>query len=463
MTIRRLATVLAADVVAFSARMERDEAGTLQRMKELQRDIVQPRALEHGGRLVKTTGDGFLVEFSSPSEALRSALEVQQQIRSQNDDLRLRIGINLGDILVEEDGDLYGDDVNIAARLQALADPGGIIVSGKVFDEVEGQAICTFEARGKQQLKNISRPVRIYAVTSPEAPKGLRSVDLAGLKQDIRYCRSQGGVRLAWAAIGQGPPIVKAANWLSHLEYDWQSPLWHHLYEGLARDHTLIRYDARGNGLSDWEVPEVSLEAFVSDLEAVVDAAGLGRFPLLGLSQGAAVSIAYAVRHPERVSHLILYGGFAVCPLKRSPEERQKREAFITLVRIGWDDQDSTARDLFVSQLIPDGTPEQRRVFAEQQRMTTSGACAARYLEAVGNFDVRDLLGQVEVPTLVMHTRGDILNPVELGRDLAAGIRGARFVVFPGRNHVIPEDDPAAERFFEEVRLFLREERLGQG
>ena len=132
-------------------------------------------------------------------------------------------------------------------------------------------------------------------------------------------------------------------------------------------------------------------------------------------------------------------------------------------MRIGWDDQDSTARDLFVSQLIPDGTPEQRRVFAEQQRMTTSGACAARYLEAVGNFDVRDLLGQVEVPTLVMHTRGDILNPVELGRDLAAGIRGARFVVFPGRNHVIPEDDPAAERFFEEVRLFLREERLGQG
>jgi pimeloyl-ACP methyl ester carboxylesterase len=384
---------------------------------------------------------------------VRCALETQD--RTKDSGLTLRIGVNLGEILVEDDGDIYGDDVNIAARLQAMADPGGIMVSGKVFDEVEDQTICEFDPRGKQQVKNIARPVRIYAVVTSPASKALRSVDLASMRQEINYCRSRDGVRLAWARVGDGPPLVKTANWLNHLEYDWQSPVWHHMFTGLAHGHTLIRYDARGNGLSDWEVSEVSLEAFVRDLEAVVDAAGLDRFPLLGISQGAAISITYAIRHPERVSGLILYGGFALGPLKRSSEERSKREAFAMLARVGWEDQDSTVRDLFVSQLLPDGTPEQRRLLAEQQRTTTTGECAARYMEVVGNFDVRDLLPQVAVPTLVMHARGDLICPIEAGRQMASKIDGARFVALPGRNHVLPEDDPAAERFFEEVRLFL--------
>jgi pimeloyl-ACP methyl ester carboxylesterase len=227
------------------------------------------------------------------------------------------------------------------------------------------------------------------------------------------------------------------------------------LFLGLAKDRTLIRYDARGNGLSDWDVPEVSLDSFVRDLETVVEAAGVKRFPLLGISQGAAISIAYAVRHPERVSHLMLYGGFALGANKRSPQEKAKRDALATLVRGGWEDREATVRDIFVSQLLPDGTPEQRSLFAEQQRTTTSGECAARYLEAVGAFDIRDLLSRVRIPTLVMHTRGDLICPLEAGRQMAAGIPGARFLVFPGRNHILPEDDPAAERFFDEIQLFL--------
>jgi class 3 adenylate cyclase/pimeloyl-ACP methyl ester carboxylesterase len=451
MTARRLAAILAADVVGFSTMMECDEAGTFRRIKDLQREVIEPSLREHGGRLVKTTGDGFLVEFSSASEALRSAVKLQQDARAE--ELRLRIGINLGEIIVEEDGDIYGDDVNVAARLEALADPGGIMVSGKVFDEVEDQEICAFEPRGKQQVKNISRALRLYAAAIGKTSKTVRSVDLT--KQEIRHCRSRDEVRLAWTKIGDGPPLMKAANWMSHLGHDWQSPVWHHLFAGLARDYTLYRYDSRGNGLSDWEVPEVSIDAFVWDLEAVVNATGLDRFPLLGISQGAAVSIAYAARHPERVSHLILYGGFAAGPLKRSPEEKAKREAFITLARIGWEDEDSTVRDIFVSQLIPDGTPEQRRQFAELHRITTSSECAARYIETAGNLDVRELLPQISIPTLVLHTRGDLICPLEAGRAMASGIPGARFVVLPGRNHVIPEDDPAADRFFEEVRLFL--------
>jgi class 3 adenylate cyclase/pimeloyl-ACP methyl ester carboxylesterase len=457
MTTRRLAAVLAADVAGFSGLMERDEDGTLRRVKELQRGIIEPRIGDHGGRLVKTTGDGFLVEFASASEAVICAVEIQRELsRADGAALELRIGVNLGEIIVESDGDIYGDDVNIAARLQGLADPGGIVVSGKVFDEVEDNGLCAFESRGKQQVKNIARAVRTYVVVSGDKPAPRRSVDLASMKQEIDYCRSTDGVRLAWAKVGQGPPLVKASNWMNHLETDWQSPVWHHLFEGLARERTLIRYDARGNGLSDWEVPEVSLEAFVRDLETVVDAAGLERFPLLGISQGAAISITYAVRHPERVSHLILYGGFALGPLKRSAQEKAKREALATLVRAGWEDEESTVRDIFVSQLVPDATPEQRRALAEQQRVITTGECAARYMEATGAFDVRDLLPKVTVPTLAMHSRGDLICPLEAGRAMAAGIPGARFVVLPGRNHVLPEDDPAAERFFEEIALFLR-------
>ena len=248
---------------------------------------------------------------------------------------------------------------------------------------------------------------------------------------------------------------MKVANWMNHLEYDWESPVWHHILEALARRHTLIRYDARGNGLSDWDVDELSLDAWVRDLEAVVDAAGLQRFPLLGMSQGCAVCIAYAVRHPERVSHLALYGGFALGGRKRSPQEQAKRDAMTTLIRLGWGANEPTFRQIFTSLFIPEGTKEQVDSFNELQRKTTSPDCAARYFEVVGDFDVRELLPKVTARTLVMHARDDMLCPIEAGRQMAAGIPNARFVAFPGRNHIFLEDEPARDRFFDELELFL--------
>jgi hypothetical protein len=167
---------------------------------------------------------------------------------------------------------------------------------------------------GPRNLKNIEKPVDVYAVDVSEIAGVLST------RQQIGYCRARDGVRIAYAKAGRGPPLVKTGNWLNHLEYDWESPVWRHLLHGLAKDHTLVRYDARGNGLSDWEVDELSLDAWVADLEAVVDAAAVERFPLLGISAGCAVSIAYAVRHPERVSHLILYGGYAA-GLSSDPSE----------------------------------------------------------------------------------------------------------------------------------------------
>src|SRR5262245_19884163 len=188
------------------------------------------------------------------------------------------------------------------------------------------------------------------------------------MTQEIGYVRAADGVRLAYARVGEGPPLVKSANWLNHLEYDWESPIWHHLLEGLARNHTLIRYDARGNGLSDWDVGELSLDAWVSDLESVVGAVGIERFPLLGVSQGCAISVAYAVRHPARVSHLVLYGGWALGCAKRSPEEGERRKAMATLMRLGWGMDNPAFRQMWTALFIPEGTKEQADWFNDLQR-----------------------------------------------------------------------------------------------
>ena len=272
--------------------------------------------------------------------------------------LAFRIGINIGDIILE-DGDIYGDGVNVAARLEGLAETGGICLSRQAHDQVEGKLDLNYKPLGHQNLKNIAKPVEAYAISFHRSEPGAKRSGGASMQQEINFCRAPDGVRLAWAKVGSGPPLVKAANWMNHLEYDWQSPVWHHVLEGLARENTLIRYDARGNGLSDWDVDEISLNVWVSDLETVVAAAGVERFPLLGVSQGCAISIAYAVRHPNRVSHLILYGGFALGANKRSAAEKEKREAMATLMRVGWGTDDPSFRQLFTSLFIPEGSKEQ--------------------------------------------------------------------------------------------------------
>ncbi len=450
MVERRLAAILAADVAGYSRLMGADEEGTLAQLKRHRQALVDPKIEEHRGRIVKTTGDGMLVEFASVVDAVRCAVEVQRGMSERNANvsvdkrIEFRVGVNLGDIIIDDD-DIYGDGVNIAARLEGIAEPGGICISRQAHDHLLEKLSFTCKKLGLRNLKNIAKPVEVYAV----------NFDSVSMTQEIKYCRASDGVRLAYATVGQGPPLVKTANWMNHLEYDWESPIWHHLLEGLARNHTVVRYDARGNGLSDWDVDELSLEAWVGDLETVVDAVGLGRFPLFGVSQGCAISIAYAVRHPERLSHLILYGGFALGRGKRSPREHEQTKAMGTLMRLGWGMDSPAFRQMFTSLFIPEGTKEQADWFNDLQRRTTSPECAARYLDVVGDLDVRELLPQVQVPTLVMHVRGDLVSPIDAGRQMAAGIPGARFIALPGRNHLFLKHEPAAARFFEEINLFL--------
>jgi serine/threonine protein kinase/pimeloyl-ACP methyl ester carboxylesterase len=284
------------------------------------------------------------------------------------------------------------------------------------------------------------------------------------MEQEIHFCTTEDGVRIAYATVGEGPPLVKAANWLSHLEWDWRSPVWRHLLAEFARDHTFIRYDERGNGLSDWNVADLSFEAWVKDLESVVEAAGVDRFPLLGISQGGAVAIAYAVRHPERVSKLILYGAYARgWAAREQPEEIEQRQAQLTLVKLGWGKDNPAFRQLWTSLYAPDATPEQAQSFNDLQRISTSPQNAVKLLNTMGDINVVDLLPQVTVPTLVLHCRDESGVPFEEGRLLASTIPGARFVPLDGRNHLLLEGAPAWGTFVKELRRFLGTEHTSIG
>jgi pimeloyl-ACP methyl ester carboxylesterase/DNA-binding winged helix-turn-helix (wHTH) protein len=291
----------------------------------------------------------------------------------------------------------------------------------------------------------------------PKASAGQVQAAAARMYQEVQFCTSSDRVRIAYAAIGKGVPLVKTANWLNHLEYDWQGPIWSHLFGALVARCRLIRYDERGNGLSDWDVDDISLDAFVSDLEAVVDAVGLDRFALLGISQGCAVSVAYAVRHPERVTHLVLYGGYARGRRKRGRQaDIDQADALMTLMRQGWGQENPAYRQIFTSQFIPEATAEQAHWFNELQRTTTTPENAVRIRRALDEMDVSGLLSSVKAPTLVLHCRDDAVQPFEEGRRMAAGIAGSRFVALEGRNHVILEHEPAWPRFLDEVTRFLR-------
>ncbi len=275
-------------------------------------------------------------------------------------------------------------------------------------------------------------------------------------RQKIGFTGAKDGTRIAWARIGTGPPLLKAANWMNHLELDWDSEVWSPLFQELARDHCLIRYDERGNGMSDWELVDLGFDAFVTDLESVVEQSRVERFPLLGISQGAAVAIEYAARNPGRVSHLILWGGYAAgWRVDGDEESREEREALITLVANGWGRDDSSYRNLFSRALIPGATEAERAAFDEFQRKTVSPANAARFLEIFAEIDVRHRLSSIKCPTLVMHARGDQRVPVVKGAELASQISGAEFVTLPTDNHLLLGREHSSELFVAHVRQFL--------
>ena len=415
--------------------------------------MLTPTIAVHHGRVVKLMGDGILAEFPSIVEAVDCAVKVQQEMARRNKGLSdeervaFRIGVHLGDVMVDGD-DLYGDGVNIASRLEAIADVDGICISGVSHDEVEHKLELNFRTLGLQTLKNIPRPVMVYAIEIGDAAPAKKPL--------TQYCRTPDGVRLAYAVAGTGPNLVMAGRWFTHLEYNWANPhTGGEAFMDLVRDFRFLRYDTRGNGLSDWEVSEISLDAWVRDLEVVVDAAGYDLFALLGGSQGAPTAIAYGAKHPERVSHLVLTGGYALGWRKRSGSNIEQQEAMMNLMRLGWDSPDPSYRQLFASQFMPNATKEEWEAANESMRVAASPETAARYYQAFGEVDVTALLARVQAPTLVMHVRGDRRVPFEFGppvggSDTERTIRrptGKRSCVcsgqpcgrsLPGRDSVVP-------------------------
>jgi pimeloyl-ACP methyl ester carboxylesterase/DNA-binding winged helix-turn-helix (wHTH) protein len=318
----------------------------------------------------------------------------------------------------------------------------------------------------QQQIRTIPRRgfrfIGTFSCEGDALPAGESAhkakVDELELRQDVTFCRAADGTRLAMAAVGSGPILVKTGSWLNHLEFDWESPVFFPLLRNLARHSQLVRFDARGSGLSDWDIGDApTFDDMISDLETVVDALALEEFSLFGMSQGAAIAITYAARHPQRVKRLVLVGGYAQGRNKRGSEsDARQAEAMMTMMRLGWGDEHSAFMQAFSSIYVPKGTPEQIEWFTQLQRKAASADNAVRLRTMFDNIDVSDVLSRVTTPTLVLHSRHDSVVPFEQGRMLAATIPDARFVSLESDNHVVLHGEPAWDRMMGEIERFLR-------
>ena len=318
---------------------------------------------------------------------------------------------------------------------------------------------------GYQFIETVPR--KGYRFVAPVTEKGAKPQAVSEFhdgapiqRQEIRFCTTRDRVRVAYSRIGSGHPLVKVANCFNHLDFEWESPIWRHWVRDLASGHSIVRYDGRCNGLADWDVEDVSFEAWVHDLETVADAAGLEKFALMGISQGAPVAIAYAVRHPERVSHLILCGGYAEGVVHRGrPEAIEVRRALETLVQLNWGEHNPKFFEMVTNLYIPEGaTPEDQEWFKQLQLKSVSPANLVKFMRGCDDINVRSLLPKVSVPTLIFHAERDHIAPPEQGRILATEIPGARYVPLPTGNHLLLASEPAWATFREELANFLRSE-----
>lgn len=329
-------------------------------------------------------------------------------------------------------------EATVSARINAVRRALGD--SGKAQDFIK-----TIPRRGFRFVASVE-------IDGASAPGEEAAPEVA---QKIRFCRSTDGTRIAYATTGSGPPLIRVGHWMSHVELDWHNPISRRRFNELGESFALTRYDQRGQGLSDWSIEDFSLDAFVDDLEAVVDAAGLDEVTLYGLSQGAPVGVAFAARHPERVRRLILHGGYVRGRMRRrAAGEREQGEALLTLMRHGWGKEGSPFIKAFTTMYMPTATEAQVQSLVDLQKQSASAGNAVKLRQAVDHFDVSDLLEKVAAPTLVIHARNDGVHPLDQGRKLAAGIADAEFVMLESENHVILPEEPAWHELIAAIRGF---------
>jgi class 3 adenylate cyclase/pimeloyl-ACP methyl ester carboxylesterase len=470
---RRLAAIMFTDVVGYTAITERDEERAV-RIRETHRELVRTLVKQFDGELVDATGDESFSIFASALRAVDCALALQGALRS-HPDLRVRIGIHLGDVL-RRDGEVIGEGVNVAARVRPLAEPGGICVSEPVYQMVRSRSHVSARALGARALKNVSRPLPVYSlaaeeVAAAEMPRRRRRSRMRGaaiaavaiavlaltwtlrapiltwlalnvphitggsVDQQVAFAETSDGVRIAYATSGEGPPIVFVLGWGTHLTEGLGSPLYDQsgFLTWYTRENRTVRYDGRGFGLSDRDITDFSLDARVRDVETVVDALGLDRFALYAYSAGGAAGIAYADRHPERVTRLVLAATFASMAA-RDPERARELEALFDFVSSNWDTE--VARASFVQFLAPGANDVQRRVLMHFFRIAAHGPQLGGFFEAGREIDVSAIARRLRVPTLVVAGSEDSAVPVEVSRNLASLIPGSRFEILEGASHI---------------------------
>jgi class 3 adenylate cyclase/pimeloyl-ACP methyl ester carboxylesterase len=486
---RRLVAILFTDIVGYTATMGADERMGIEARQEHRR-LIQGLSSQFHGEFKDESGDASLSVFPSAVDAVKCALAIQAVLAS-DPKFQVRAGIHVGDV-IERDGRLIGDGINVASRLPALAEPGGIVASDRVIEHLRNQQIASTPL-GAKTLKNVAQPVPVFAIAGigaqgPPAPAtsrrrvvlaaGLAAVAvlagwlfLAGgsdellfqavrqgwltfsedYEQEIGFTTTSDGVRIAYATAGNptGSPIVLVLGWFTDLEKGSNSPGMNPWIDGLLEEHRVVLYDGRGFGLSDRGIEDFSLDAKLRDLEAVVEAIGLDRFAIYAISAGGPTSVAYAARHPERVTRIAFYGSFL--SLDSEPRNLERWRAFPPLVRSSWGEDNPAFRQLFTSLFMPDGDETSFRVFNEMQRVSANANDAAGFIASLSEADVRALAPTIHVPVLVVHMEGDQIVPFTLGRDIAARIPGARLVGLDGNNHApVPRE---AERFAELSRL----------
>jgi class 3 adenylate cyclase/pimeloyl-ACP methyl ester carboxylesterase len=431
---RKLTTILSADVKGYSRLMGVDEEWTLRTLNTY-KGLIRNLVGEHRGRVISSPGDNVLAEFASVVDAVECAVDIQKELRnlnsglSENRKMEFRIGINLGDV-IEEGDSIYGDGVNIAARLESLSEAGGICISGTAFDQVENKLGLGYEYLGEQTVKNIRKPVRAYRVLIDSGTFDSTNI----IDQQIKFCTTVDGVRIAYSLFGNGPFLVFPPAWVSHLQLQWKHPIARDYLEKGTRNQTFLFYDKHGCGLSERERTDFSLESEVRPLEAVIDHLKLKRFALYGFSCSGPGAIAYAIKHPRRVSHLILHDSYArgeaICT-----EELKK--SLTSLIRSAWGIGSKTLADIF----LPGADVSALKLFARYQREAATAEMAAKLYDLTFDLNVTDLLPRLRVPTLVIHRKGCKVIPFHLGREMASMIPNSRFVPLEGNIHLLYFDD----------------------
>jgi len=505
---RELAAIMFSDIASYTLIMGRDEEKAVRALAE-HRKVLRSLLPKFSGRLIGEIGDGTLSSFHSALDAVNCAREVQSTLLG-DPELQLRIGIHVGDVLFQ-DNNVLGDGVNVASRIHSLASPGGICISERVYDDIRNKPEIDAIPLGEKTLKNVSHPIKVYAIADASsslvrgrsgqgsvAAKAIRSArtqtlmvslalvfaaviavaiysryrlrtsatlapsfpQSAPLRVDlnIAFCQTSDGVRIAYATVGKASalPVVEIVGWNSHLERSVEGSTEAQYLQYMGERYLYVRYDGRGSGLSDRGVRDFSLDARVRDLEAVMDALKLRKAALFGDSAGGATAIAYTVRHPERVSRLVLYGSFL--QWAQSADEVQRWKAMITLARSDWGTDTSAYRQMWASLFSPDATPSDASRVAENERKSMTAEDAAAFLTANLAIDVTALAPKVAVPTLIIHCRGDLVVPFEQGRQLATLIPGARLVTLEDRNHIFPDGDPVGMQFFLAFTEFLNQD-----